>query len=156
MRDLSRLLTFVQAFIHLNGLRTSVKIEFDVCVFFLLRGIVMRSAFHPVEPSAIIITVEAPGSTNTCTLRTCMLAEGFCGVTSTESATKIATAKATVVKYPKTFCARTREECIAGFWLKSMSLQLATALIEDRDLRAVHSKAVLKRTVCEAIALGQI
>ena len=41
-----------------------------------------------------------------------MLAEGDCGKNSTDAAIRPATVKATVVKKPKTFWMRTREECI--------------------------------------------
>ena len=41
-----------------------------------------------------------------------MLADGVCGETITESATRAAMAKATVVKKPKTFWSLTRLECI--------------------------------------------
>lgn len=41
-----------------------------------------------------------------------MLALGFCGVMKLLSAITAATLKATVVKKPKTFCSRTRVECM--------------------------------------------
>ena len=50
--------------------------------------------------------------TYTCTFRTSTLADGDCGKKRTERAIRPATLKATVVKKPKTFCTRTREECM--------------------------------------------
>lgn len=46
-----------------------------------------------------------------------MLAVGVCGEMTTESATRRPMQKATVVKKPKTFWARTRVECILMDWL---------------------------------------
>ena len=41
-----------------------------------------------------------------------MLADGSCGEIRVLSAITVATVKATVVKNPKTFCSRTRVECM--------------------------------------------
>lgn len=40
------------------------------------------------------------------------LADGFCGLSRTLTAMAAATAKATDVKKPKTFCTRTKVECM--------------------------------------------
>jgi hypothetical protein len=53
--------------------------------------------------------------TYTWTSLTAMLALGVRGAIRSEHAIKAATAKATVVKNPKTFCARTMVECILAW-----------------------------------------
>ena len=66
-------------------------------------------------------------------LRKSMLAEGDCGVSSTDSAVSKAVKKATVVKKPNTCCARTNVECIlvelrvanAALWIKQQYLALS-------------------------------
>ena len=68
----------------------------------------------------------------TSTLRSRMLAEGCCGVESTEIAVKMAVQKATVVKKPKTFWPRTKEECILVVKLQN---RWATRCKSDRMLR---------------------
>ena len=50
-------------------------------------------------------------------LRTSMVAFGVLGEMSTDAAIKAPTQKATVVKKPNIFCARTRLECIPAMTL---------------------------------------
>lgn len=52
------------------------------------------------------------GNTDTWRLFTNILADGVLGERKSENAIRAATAKATVVKKPKTFCPLTREECM--------------------------------------------
>lgn len=52
--------------------------------------------------------------TYTCTLLTATLASGVCGMRKTDDAISALTTKTTVVKYPNTFWARTRVECMVG------------------------------------------
>lgn len=54
-------------------------------------------------------------ATYTCTSFTVTLALGVRGAIRSEHAIRAATAKATVVKKPKTFCARTMVECIVAW-----------------------------------------
>lgn len=57
--------------------------------------------------------------TDTWRLLTSILADGVLGERKSDSAMKVATTKATVVKKPKTFCPLTKEECmlvICGGW----------------------------------------
>jgi hypothetical protein len=58
--------------------------------------------------------MEDSGRAYICTLRSARVALGDGGVTSTDRAMKPATNETTVVKKPKTFCPRTRAECIAA------------------------------------------
>lgn len=105
-----------------GGYGTGVEVEFDVCVFFFFVGVVVWSAFDSGYHvwSLVIGRSERGGwwtGAYTWTFRNSMLAVGVCGEMITESAMRVPMQKATVVKKPKTFWARTREECILVGWL---------------------------------------
>lgn len=95
------------------GRFTSVKVELYVRVFFLFGRIVVRPAFHSVNSiSKGIMVCSRIRVTYTWTLRNSMLARGYWGMRSTESAVNSAVQNATVVKKPNTFCTLTKVECI--------------------------------------------
>ena len=87
-------------------------------VFLALARIVIRPTLDTVQIpqlASLSHTIQTPWltvKTYTCTFRTSTLADGDCGKKRTERAIRPATLKATVVKKLKTFCTRTREECI--------------------------------------------
>lgn len=97
-------------------MRTHIEIKLYVRIFFALGAIVMRSAFGSasgcVSQRTMRLGIEF--KPYTCTLRRVKLEMGACGVMKIESATRAATQEATVVKNPKTFCTRTKAECIFG------------------------------------------
>lgn len=68
--------------------------------------------------------MSAP-ETYTCTFRKATLAVGVWGWMKVDSAMTAATEKATVVKKPKTFCIRTRVECIVGEQGRGVELRSA-------------------------------
>lgn len=60
------------------------------------------------------------------------LADGFCGLNRTLTAMAAATAKATDVKKPKTFCTRTRVECMMDAVLLQLALNNPRSRLHQR------------------------
>lgn len=98
-----------------RGLCTSVKVKFDMSIFFFLLTVIVWTTSHPTNWISDMINIGSCRSPYTCTFRSLTLADGAWGEIRTESAMAVATQNATVVKSPNTFCARTRVECILAF-----------------------------------------
>jgi hypothetical protein len=98
---------------------TCVQIEADMRILLLLVAIIVRPSFSSARKSAIVpgaeqaITRKTP-RTYTWIFRICRLAVGVWGWRKLDMAITAATQNATVVKKPKTFCPRTKVECIVG------------------------------------------
>lgn len=60
------------------------------------------------------------------------LADGFCGLSRTLTAMAAATAKATDVKKPKTFCTRTKVECMMDAVLLQLALNNPRSRLRQR------------------------
>lgn len=71
------------------------------------------------------------------------LADGFCGLSRTLTAMAAATAKATDVKKPKTFCTRTRVECMMDAVLLQLALNNPTKSPSPKEVTDL-GEAVLK------------
>jgi hypothetical protein len=127
----------------MSTLRTGIEVEFDMRVFLALGAVVVRPASHSALQLASQACIETE-YTYTWTFCSFTLADGACGVTTTERAMIAATKKATVVKKPKTFCTRTRAECMAALWEVSK---------HKRDKLRVYA-AVVAVVVCGATRFG--
>lgn len=79
-----------------------------------------------------------------------MLAVGFCGEMKLLSAITVATVKATVVKKPKTFCSRTRAECMLYVYASARLQGYAC----ERRVRVWGERQAGCRRICGHVTLG--